>query len=163
MASGANSERRFTVILSIDASKQSQEAVHYYLNHIHRPENRVILLHVIELPDIGHARQVHLTPGSLHEMWVEESIKAHELKNQYEEMLKTHGVKDVESRCEGGLKPGQVIVSAAVEEEALMVVMGTRGMGVIRRTILGSVSDYVVHHAPCPVVVCRQLTTDNKK
>ncbi len=34
--------------------------------------------------------------------------------------------------------------------------MGTRGMGTIRRTLLGSVSDYVVHHAHCPVTVCRQ-------
>lgn len=32
--------------------------------------------------------------------------------------------------------------------------MGSRGLGTIRRTILGSVSDYVVHHANVPVVVC---------
>merc|ERR1719394_2365613 len=36
-----------------------------------------------------------------------------------------------------------------------MVVVGTRGTGKVRRTILGSVSDYLVHHAHCPVVVCR--------
>ena len=55
-----------------------------------------------------------------------------------------------------GDKPGEAIVAAAVEHKADMIVMGTRGMGTIRRTIMGSVSDYVVHHAPCPVIVCRQ-------
>lgn len=30
-----------------------------YLEHIHRPENRVILLHVIELPDLAHASELH--------------------------------------------------------------------------------------------------------
>lgn len=64
-------------------------------------------------------------------------------------------VENVQSRCEGGLKPGQVIVSVAAEEKATMIVMGTRGMGVIRRTILGSVSDYVIHHSSCPVIICR--------
>jgi len=36
------------------------------------------------------------------------------------------------------------------------IVVGTRGLGSVRRTILGSVSDYVVHHAHCPVIVCRE-------
>ena len=52
--------------------------------------------------------------------------------------------------------PGEFVVKVAEEEKAAMIVMGTRGMGTIRRTILGSVSDYVVHHAHCPVIVCRK-------
>ena len=43
----------------------------------------------------------------------------------------------------------------AEEENADMIVTGTRGMGKVRRTILGSTSDYLVHHAHCPVVICR--------
>lgn len=53
-------------------------------------------------------------------------------------------------------KPGEVICKIAEEEQAAMIVTGTRGMGKVRRTILGSVSDYLVHHAHCPVIVCRQ-------
>ena len=64
-------------------------------------------------------------------------------------------VDNVKCRTEGGLKPGQVICQVANEEKATMIVIGTRGMGKIRRTLLGSVSDYVVHHSGCPVVVCR--------
>ena len=64
-------------------------------------------------------------------------------------------ITDVQMRAEGGLKPGQVLCSVATEEKAVMIVMGTRGMGKVRRTILGSVSDFVIHHACCPVVVCR--------
>ena len=69
-------------------------------------------------------------------------------------------MKDVKMRCDGGLKPGSVIVNVASEEGAGMIIMGTRGMGTLRRTILGSVSDYVVHHAHCPVVVCRSQKKD---
>ena len=58
-------------------------------------------------------------------------------------------------RTEGG-KPGEVIIKVASEEKAAMIVMGTRGLGKVRRTIMGSVSDFVVHHAHCPVIVCRQ-------
>ena len=52
-------------------------------------------------------------------------------------------------------KPGEVICNIAAEESAVMIITGTRGMGKMRRTILGSVSDYLVNHAICPVMVCR--------
>ncbi len=65
-------------------------------------------------------------------------------------------VEQVKCQIEGGLKPGQVIVHVAQESGASMIVVGTRGLGSVRRTLLGSVSDYVLHHAHCPVVVCRE-------
>jgi nucleotide-binding universal stress UspA family protein len=51
--------------------------------------------------------------------------------------------------------PGEAIVSAAEAERADLVVLGTHGRTGINRSLLGSVSDHVVRHAPCPVVVVR--------
>lgn len=52
-------------------------------------------------------------------------------------------------------RPGEVICQIAEEVSAVMILTGTRGMGKVKRTILGSVSDYLVNHAICPVMVCR--------
>jgi nucleotide-binding universal stress UspA family protein len=52
-------------------------------------------------------------------------------------------------------KPGEVLCKFAEEEKASLVIVGTRGLGKIRRTFLGSVSDYVIHHCHVPVLVCR--------
>lgn len=52
-------------------------------------------------------------------------------------------------------EPGEEIVQAAIKEGADFIVTGSRGLGKLRRTFLGSVSDYVVHHATVPVLVCR--------
>lgn len=58
-----------------------------------------------------------------------------------------------EVRIEKAEKPSHGIVDIANKENARFIVTGSRGMGVIRRTILGSVSDFILHHANCPVFV----------
>ena len=52
-------------------------------------------------------------------------------------------------------EPGQSIVSAAEAERADIVVVGTRALDRAGRFFLGSVSDYVVNHSPCPVLIAR--------
>ena len=51
--------------------------------------------------------------------------------------------------------PGPSIVEAAAAENVDLVVIGTRGRNRIERAVLGSVSDHVVRHAACPVLVVR--------
>jgi nucleotide-binding universal stress UspA family protein len=52
-------------------------------------------------------------------------------------------------------EPGRSIVAAAAAEKADLVVVGTRGLDRAGRFLLGSVSDHVVYHADCPVLVAR--------
>jgi nucleotide-binding universal stress UspA family protein len=53
--------------------------------------------------------------------------------------------------------PGQALCAFASEVSARALVLGSRGRGGIKRALLGSVSDYVVRHAPCPVVITGAL------
>lgn len=48
---------------------------------------------------------------------------------------------------------GHAICQYAEQIGASAIVMGSRGRGGLRRAILGSVSDHVVRHAPCTVVI----------
>ena len=52
--------------------------------------------------------------------------------------------------------PGKMIVEMAQEWGADLIVVGSHGYGFWSRALLGSVSDAVVHHAPCSVLVVRQ-------
>jgi nucleotide-binding universal stress UspA family protein len=47
------------------------------------------------------------------------------------------------------------IVNLAKDLEADLIVIGNRGHGGLRRIIDGSISDFVVRHASCPVMIVR--------
>ena len=50
-------------------------------------------------------------------------------------------------------KPGEAICDLATSLNATSIVIGTSGRTGLRRAMMGSTSDHVVRHAPCPVVV----------
>jgi universal stress protein A len=52
-------------------------------------------------------------------------------------------------------EPGESITAAAQAESCDLIVMGTHGRTGLRRSLAGSVSDYVVRNAPCPVLIVR--------
>jgi nucleotide-binding universal stress UspA family protein len=54
-------------------------------------------------------------------------------------------------------KPADVIIDTAEKVGADLIVMGSLGMSAIERVLIGSVSDKVVRHAQCPVLLVRDL------
>ena len=57
-------------------------------------------------------------------------------------------------------EPAESIVDAARSEQVDLVVVGSHGRGSVGRFFIGSVSDHVVRHAHCPVLVVRARASD---
>jgi nucleotide-binding universal stress UspA family protein len=53
-------------------------------------------------------------------------------------------------RAVNGFPPQELIEAS---RDADLLVVGSRGVGGFTRLLLGSISDHVMHHAHCPVVV----------
>lgn len=90
----------------------------------------------------------------------EASVLVRELSSQAEQVL-----DPVRQRLsDGGLaaetavvtgRPPQVLVEEALRSRATLIAVGSRGLGPIASTLVGSVSAEVVDNAPCPVLVAR--------
>lgn len=62
------------------------------------------------------------------------------------------GAKQVTTHVRSGDYADEIL-EVAESEDADMIVIGRRGLGRVREAVLGSVSQKVLHHAPCTVVI----------
>jgi nucleotide-binding universal stress UspA family protein len=54
--------------------------------------------------------------------------------------------------------PRDKIIEVAAECGVANIIIGSRGLGAVKRMVLGSVAEYVVKHAACHVIVARSST-----
>lgn len=87
------------------------------------------------------------------EILAQEEKEEANLKKQLEKKLIVNKLTGTVKTGVGN--PGEMVISTAKKEHADVIICGCRGLGKLRRTFTGTVSDYIVHHSHVPVVVCR--------
>ncbi|XP_046569124.1 universal stress protein Sll1388-like [Haliotis rubra] len=142
------------VAIAMDGSENSDYAFQWYMDNIHKAKDHVIFVHCPEYQAVVHSSMVMTDIAIVADQLEVEQHRIKEFIEQLGERLKKVGIGG-KVRSMGGT-PGEVIVKIAEEEKAKMIVTGTRGLGKIRRTFLGSVSDYVLHHSNVPVIIIKQ-------
>ena len=70
------------------------------------------------------------------------------------QQLRSSGGKVAETHLTAG-DPDKEIVKLSEELGVGTIVIGSRGLGALKRTLIGSVSESVIRHAHCPVFVVR--------
>lgn len=137
------------IAIGIDESDFAEQAFNYYADNMKKEDDYVILIHTPERYNVMDA-----SATVLKEILEEVRVKVRKLEEKYKKKMEEKGLKAGKFVTRRG-DPGEAIVHVAEKESCDIIITGSRGMGMIRRTILGSVSDYVLHHAHCPVLICK--------
>ncbi|KAJ1496964.1 hypothetical protein HMI54_014006 [Coelomomyces lativittatus] len=88
---------------------------------------------------------------AMHQLDEQAKKESHALLHQLAYMLRGWSVVAYAIRGD----PRTEVIRKAQESQVNVILVGSRGRGFLQRTMLGSFSDYLVHHAPCPVLVVR--------
>ncbi|CAH1782031.1 unnamed protein product [Owenia fusiformis] len=149
----AESDATSVIIIPVDRSNHAEAAFNWYADNVYRPNHEVHIVHVHEpvVPTTG-ASYWAFNAEVFQAMVQDDRQIVDNLMKKYEGKLKDRNMKG-KTHHQVNNNPGTAIVHYAEELKGTMVVMGSRGMGAVRRTFLGSVSDYVLHHAHIPVLV----------
>ena len=137
------------ILLVTDGSREAELAGRTAADLAHNTGSELHVIHVIALPLDTH------DPSSFEpDAWgrLEKHART-SLEELVGRIVATGGA--VEDSCLTAGRPDAEIVDWAEEIGADLIVMGSRGVGRVRRALFGSVSNSVVRHAHCPVMVIR--------
>jgi nucleotide-binding universal stress UspA family protein len=136
------------ILAAVDGSQQSLKAVGHAAMLARLTGGRLKIIYVVDTHiafQLGSYQQVALdTLAQDGDQAVAEAVK----------LSREAGVSDVDGEVISG-SPRSVITDWAKENAASLIVVGSNGYSRLTYILIGSVADYVVHYAHCPVMVVR--------
>lgn len=144
------------ILVPVDFSDTAKKSLQYAVPFAIAFDAEVVLVHVMQPyslpPEIGY-----LPP--------ELAVTEQDLVNTARERLEELCACEIGTRTGSQVKvrvgvPWHEIVSAADEAGADLIILSTHGRTGLKHALMGSVAERVVRHAPCPVLVVRELERD---
>ena len=134
------------ILVPVDGSEGSDRAVAQAIAMAEVLEAKLHFLYVANINQLA-------INACLSEAILEAVTKAgNVILEQAMEMVPT-GI-DKDSYSETG-SPAVVILDYAATNNIDLIIMGSRGLGVVKGVLLGSISQYVIEQAKCPVMVVK--------
>lgn len=140
-----------TILVPVDGSQGANNAAAFAAGLAQATNAEVTLLHVFDNPAAA-CIGLHQLPKAEFDQTIQ-----HVAKGSFEAAraaMKAPESTQVKTKVSLG-DPAKEIVSIANSEGYDLVVMGTRGLSPVKELLLGSVSEYVLRNANCPVTLLR--------
>ncbi|XP_065678119.1 uncharacterized protein LOC124818249 [Hydra vulgaris] len=144
--------------LAVDGSDSSKHAFVWYIENMHRKDDTLVIIHVYNVPRVVPIGVMGAyVPVEAYKKMVDKSIKdVNNIVNYFTNFCEKHKIKYkciIVDDCHG---TGYEICNSVKKCMGNIVILGQRGIGKFSRFLLGSTSDYVLHHSLIPVVVIPQ-------
>lgn len=151
------------ILVAIDGSAFGHSAFDSALDLAQSFDARLTLVHALDRYDPNSPQQPYLAANSYSLELDDRLRKDYEVDwrkfvNHYDSLLKQHQEAaeaiGVPASClQPYGRPGSAICTIAQNVHADLIVVGSHGRSGLSEMFLGSVGNYVMHHAPCPVLV----------
>jgi nucleotide-binding universal stress UspA family protein len=156
------------ILVALDSSDLSRDVVREAIALARTIKAKLTLLHVLSseevmsptmplIPVPEYYPSLSATTLELYqEEWQAFQAKSLALLERYRAEAEAAGL--TADFCQKMGRPGRTICEVAKEVKADLIVIGRRGHSGLNELLIGSVSNYVVHHAPIAVLVCNLKT-----
>lgn len=154
------------IVVALDRSHSSCNVLEEAMS-LAKPAAKLNLVTVVLPMDMGYSDPVYLSMEGMHGVWTTEIYQSRMVAWQQQQQQVEHWLRSqVDYAHRQGLNaeytspiglPGETLCDVATRWHADLIIMGRRGRSGFSELLLGSVSNYVMHHAPCSVLTVQGL------
>lgn len=138
-----------TILSPVDGSEESELAFRKAVHVAQKNNAKLLIVHVIDTRAIQ-------TPSGFEGNFTDEIVRQTKaMMDRYESLARERGLQDIETIIDYGSPKVMIAKEIAVEHKADLIMIGATGLNAVERLFIGSVSEYVIRHAPCDVTVVR--------
>lgn len=136
------------ILIAVDGSNEAEWAFNKAVDVAKRNDAKLTIVHVIDTRTYT-AYEVYASQFDPSKEYSEKLLEG------YKELAVTEGVTNVETRLELGPPKLLIPKNLANELNVDLIMCGVSGLNAVERFMIGSVSEAIVRHAPCDVLVVR--------
>ncbi|CAO3608521.1 unnamed protein product [Mucor fragilis] len=158
---GNHTHKRRVVVVAYDHSNYGDAMISKSIRlGLIRPSDDIRLLHIVSQSDYRNLFAPMLsatgTSGGIHESVLDSTMASAADAMIYEVInsLRKIGFSHITSEILRG-DPKESITDYCRMSKPAYLLTGSRGLGAVKRTVMGSVSSYLTKHCPCPVLICK--------
>ncbi|KMY52850.1 universal stress protein UspA [Bacillus sp. FJAT-27231] len=137
------------ILVAVDGSEEAKTALIKAAKIAAEDKAQLIIAHVI---DMRYFARFQLYD---HSIITQAKTHGQELLEGYKEEAKQFGVEKVSTALEFGSPRSEIPGTIAKKHEADLIVVGATGLNAIERALIGSVSEAIIRHAACDILVVR--------
>jgi nucleotide-binding universal stress UspA family protein len=140
------------ILVATDGSKPSSDAVEQAIGIAAATGSSLTIANIVYFPPLAYS---DAPPINIDRAFQDLRTDGERIVGEAQKLAKASGVNADTTVIDENRSPVWAITKFAEGGKFDLIVLGTRGMGGLRRTVLGSVANGVVHYAKCSVLVTR--------
>lgn len=138
------------ILVAVDGSDTAETAFRRAVDVASSGGGRLVIAHVVDTRAYQSYSALESRVADLAKEEAEDTL------NEFRSFAEEKGVKDIVTVVEFGSPRTQISTVLPEAYDVDLILLGATGLNAVERLLIGSVSEYVIHHAECDVLIVRQ-------
>lgn len=145
------------ILIAVDGSESAKKAFEKSILIAKRNNSELIIVHVID----SNSYNMGIESATFNAIEVD-ATEMNDLLESYNKKAREAGIKSIKTKLTKGSPKQLLSLEIPNEFKADLIILGSTGLNMVERWMIGSVSEYIIREARCDVLIVRNTQKEDE-